>query len=32
MINKKQEEVGAKTVYNDGETRMRIGVSSNYTM
>ena len=28
----KWEELGAKTVCNDGETRMRIGVSSDYTM
>ena len=28
----KWEELWAKTVYNDGETRMRIGVSSDYTM
>ena len=32
MINKKQEELGAKTVYNDGKTRTRIGVNSDYTM
>ena len=28
----KWEELGAKTVYNDGKTRKRIGVSFDYTM